>query len=108
MLIEDVLPGALAIGVPYETFWKLNPLSLSAYEKAHKLKAEVKAQEIDSIAWLNGAYVRSAVASALNKKAQYPKKPYGVNKPEESLEEKAFKFEQLALKINAQRKRKEG
>lgn len=110
MLIEDVLPGALAIGVPYETFWKLNPVILKAYEEAFKIKSEADAQRIDSIAWLHGAYVSSAVAAALSKRATYPKKPYGVKNPEESAESKAARFEQMAARINAQRKhkRKEG
>lgn len=106
MLIEDVLPGALAIGVPYDTFWHLNPLSLKAYEKAFKMKADAEAQRMDSVAWLHGAYTNAAIASALSKKVQYPKKPHGVKAGTGSPESAVAKFEKLASRMNAARKRK--
>lgn len=112
MLTEDVLPGALAIGVPYETFWKLNPVSLKAYEKAYRMNAEAQAQISDSTAWLHGAYVSAAIASCFSKggRVQYPKKPHGIKKAEELKEDKLTKFQRIALRQNARlsRNRKEG
>lgn len=44
-------------------------------ERRDVLKAE--AEKIQYTAWLNGAYIRLAVASVLSKKSKYPKKPPG-------------------------------
>lgn len=34
-------------------------------------------------AWLQGAYIRLAVASLLDKKTKYPKQPWEINSPQE-------------------------
>lgn len=70
-----MLPSALFIGIPYETFWKLNPATLAAYQEAFDKKAKLEAKERDTVAWLQGAYVMRAVAAAVNSKNQYPKAP---------------------------------
>lgn len=59
------------IGVDYDLFWTLNPKSLTPFIKAFELKKQYD----DSISWLNGVYVQMAVASLLDKKSHYPKKP---------------------------------
>lgn len=33
-------------------------------------------------AWLQGAYIRQAVGSLLDKKTKYPKQPYEINEPQ--------------------------
>lgn len=59
------------MGVNYELFWTLNPKSLVPFTKAFALKQKYD----DSMAWKNGAYIRMAIASCLNKSAKYPTKP---------------------------------
>lgn len=69
---ENILPQALMIGVDYDLFWSLNPKSLKPFIKAFSLKE----QHQDRMLWIEGMYIRMAVASTLNKSAKYPTKPY--------------------------------
>jgi hypothetical protein len=48
------------VGVPYETFWNLNPKKLKPFYKAYQLKLEEKNNEL----WLLGAYTYNAIISA--------------------------------------------
>lgn len=73
-----MLPDALAIGVPYETFWHLTPKRLKAFYEAYKTKRETQDEQM----WYMGQYVLSAVFVAVehalhgNKaKSEYIKKP---------------------------------
>jgi len=57
------LPGALAIGVPEELFWTLNPRKLKPYVRAEEIRAERKDEEM----WRMGLYVhRATLASTEN------------------------------------------
>lgn len=56
-----MLPNALAIGVPYETFWHLTPKKLKAFYKAYELKRKL----LDEQMWFMGQYVLSAVSMAV-------------------------------------------
>lgn len=74
-----MLPHALSIGVPYDTFWHLSPKKLKAFYKAH----EERIREQDYLAWLFNQYTLSAVSVAVEhclagKKArsEYIKKPF--------------------------------
>lgn len=59
------------IGVDYELFWTLNPKSLAPFVKAFELKQ----QHEDTLAWVQGIYIKRAIVSAMNKEAKYPNKP---------------------------------
>lgn len=59
------------IGVDYDLFWTLNPKTLQPFIKAFKLQQD----NINAQAWLNGLYVRLAIASTFGKNSPYPKKP---------------------------------
>lgn len=48
---------------------------LDAKRQEMETDAKTKADIIHYQAWLNGVYVRSAVASVLSKKSKYPKNP---------------------------------
>lgn len=49
---------------------------IKEYDARYEREIKLKAEEIEYSSWLNGMYVRIAVASALNgKKVKYPKKP---------------------------------
>jgi hypothetical protein len=75
------LPNALAIGVPYDVFWHLNPKKLQSFYKAYKIKQKMQ----DEQSWMLGIYfesaaytaVSNALANAFGKKckAEYMKKP---------------------------------
>lgn len=72
-----MLPGALSIGIPFETFWKLNPLTIKAHQKAYEAKLKADTRMMDSQAWLQGRYTLYAVAACLSKNVRYPKEPFG-------------------------------
>lgn len=55
------LPEALAIGIDYNLFWKLNPCKLEPFLKARNLKLKMKNEEL----WLQGLYVYNAISVAL-------------------------------------------
>lgn len=79
MIENEYLPYALSIGVPYETFWTLNPHTLKPFLEAYKLKQKM----MDEQMWMMGAYVHEAVGVVLAnafakktaKKAEYMKEP---------------------------------
>lgn len=71
-ILQNVLPDALAIGVPYDLFWVSTPKDLEPFKKAFSLS-----QEINDISnWQLGNYIRIAIASAFSDKAKYPSEPY--------------------------------
>ena len=62
----------LAIGVSEQIFWTLNPTKLKPYIEG-KRKKDI---EQDYFNWMLGAYIKSSVLSALDKRNKYPDKPY--------------------------------
>lgn len=85
----------MSIGVPYETFWTLNPHKLKPFFEAYKLRQKA----LDEQMWIMGIYVHDAVGVVLAnafakktaKKAEYFKEPLMKqqknNNPEELTEE---------------------
>lgn len=63
MIWEDFLPKSLAIGVPYDVFWHLNPKKLDAFVIAHKQK--MKEQDALMHLWV-GTYGISALTFAID------------------------------------------
>ena len=55
----------------WEEFWNSSIDRLNAYWQANQFDIERKNQEI----WLQGLYIKIAVASALDRKNKYPEKP---------------------------------
>ncbi len=51
------MPDALAMNVPYDLFWKLNPRKLMAFLKADQKKQQQRYNEM----WLLGLHVASAL-----------------------------------------------
>lgn len=41
----------------------------------------MRQKRTNSEAWMQGAYIRQAVASVLDKKAKYPKEPFEIDEP---------------------------
>lgn len=56
----------------YDEFWNESLDRLAAYWQANQYSIERKNQEL----WIQGIYIREAVASTLSKRAKYPEKPY--------------------------------
>lgn len=91
-------------GVPYELFWHLNPIKLEPFRNAYQKKMDYDAH----MAWLNGNYVRIAIASAFNpQKVPYPKDPAfkpvantGNDGVKESAEIQALRFREWAEVFN--------
>ena len=102
------MPHALAIGVPYDVFWHLNPKKIKPFQIAHKQYMN----ELDACihAWM-GNYGMSALGTALShmfsktSTAEYIKEPIFTTvvkqKKEENLteEEKRKRTEQLFLQL---------
>lgn len=88
----------------YDQYWYGDPLMVRAFYAAHKLKQEQQ----DYNAWLHGLYVYQGVSTALynafrdpkkgQKAENYPDKPFGMKKQEESqkIDEEAEKTFALA------------
>ena len=63
--------------MPYELFWDGRPELVIPYRKADILLQK----RSNNDAWMQGAYIRLAVASVLDKKAKYPKEPFTIDEP---------------------------
>lgn len=90
------------MGVPYDTFWHLNPKKLKPIEKAYELKLEAQQNRMNLEAWIFGLYNQHAVASVLSKSAKYPQKPlelFGTKK--KTPQEEADEFMRFMLQHNA-------
>ena len=77
----------MAMGVSFDEFWHGDYCRLKFYEQAYFNK--LKKRDYDF--WLQGAYFYQAVSVALakgfggNKSVEYPKQPFGYEKPEEDM-----------------------
>ena len=73
-IFDEALPFYLAIGMPYELYWDGRPELVIPYRKADILRQK----RSNNDAWLQGVYIRQAIASTLDKKAKYPKAPFDI------------------------------
>lgn len=64
----------------YELYWDGRPELVIPYRRADVLRQK----RDNNNAWLQGAYIRLAVASLLDKKAKYPKQPIEIIAPQEA------------------------
>jgi hypothetical protein len=104
-IFEEAFPFYLAIGMSYAEYWAGDPALARYYRKAYQIKQD----EINNNAWLQGMYVYDAVATALHnalagKKAKarkYAQQPYNFNKKEKSEVEKASEVEREQQKAAA-------
>jgi hypothetical protein len=108
---------AINCGLNAHEFWFEEPYLLVVYAKANEIKIKNSLKEWQEKenfkAWLNGAYIRIAVNSALSKNGKYPENPfelfkeenlnYSVNKNEELIRNQAIKIDEI-LKSRASRK----
>ncbi len=95
------------MGVPYDTFWHLNPKRMKPIEKAYEMKLEARQNQMNLEAWLFGLYNQNAIASVMGKNNKYPKKPhemFGTQKkktPQEEAEEFKRYMEDFAIRRKA-------
>lgn len=84
----------IKVGVPYETFWHLNPSKMMPFIKAYGQRQQERSDEM----WLMGQYVAAALDATVcnampfvkrRRKGKYPEKPIRVTPltPEEKKEE---------------------
>lgn len=107
---NSYLPQSLAIGIPYELFWTLNPRKLIPFQKTEKIRYERDLSTANLISWLSGKYVTEAIASCFGKNHKYPINPYdlfGSKKQELTMKEK---LELWAISVNSEfdKKQSEG
>ena len=61
-IFEESFPFYLAIGMSYAEYWEGDPILAQYYRKAY----QVKQDEINYNAWLQGMYVYDAISTALH------------------------------------------
>lgn len=85
--LEKLCEYYMAMGVSFDEFWYGDYCRLKFYEKAYINR--LKKRDYDM--WLQGAYFYHAVTVALargfggDRRAEYPKMPFGHEKPEEQM-----------------------
>ena len=99
-IFEECFPFYLAIGMSYAEYWEGDPKLAQYYRKAYQIKQE----EINYIAWLQGLYEYDAVSTALHNALRglgkskppakdYAKQPYELRKKVKTEAEKAKEVE---------------
>ena len=72
-VFEECFPFYLSIGMSYAEYWDGDPKLAQYYRKAYQIKQE----EINNTAWLQGMYIYDAVSTALHNSLR----GLGKNKP---------------------------
>ena len=85
---------AIIIGMPMDLFWNDDPAYYWRYCEAYRQKEKKREEELNSFAWLQGAYIQRAIVAALDgKKSKYPDKPLETRSHEEMTVEQQRKEE---------------
>ena len=72
--LETICPYYIMYGMSWDEFWNESLDRLAAYWQAHQFAVESRNQEL----WMQGLYIRDAVACCLSAKAKYPEKPHRI------------------------------
>jgi hypothetical protein len=102
------LPQALTIGIDYNLFWQLNPKKLEPFVESFKQRQEIKHNENNLAAWLQGIYNSRAIAAVFSKDEKYFEKPIDLNGKDESAKAAATRFEILAMEFNKKFNKEKG
>lgn len=81
--LDQMCPYCMSWGMTWDEFWYESIDRLESYRKAFQLSLERRNQEL----WLQGLYIRAAVASCLDKKFKYPEQPQRITEMTESEQE---------------------
>ncbi len=78
-IFDNYFPIYLSYGMSYEEYWNERPELVKAYRKAHEINLNRKNEEL----WMQGAYIRDAVASTVGSMfsktpIKYPEEPYPI------------------------------
>ena len=74
--MSDVLPGALHVGVGYESLLHMNPRVLHLCAENFVQQRNEQMEHDNLCAWLTGRYVLDAIGAAFGKHGKFPQKPY--------------------------------
>ena len=96
-IFEECFPFYLAIGMSFAEYWEGDPKLAQYYRKAYQIKQD----EINNNAWLQGMYIYDAVSTAVynalrgknSKSRDYAKQPYEFRNNTKSEAEKAKEVE---------------
>lgn len=108
-MFETVLPYYLSIGMTCQQFYEENPKLTVIFREAEKIRNNNQ----NEFLWLQGVYVRDALAEVLNKclggkkNIKYPNKPYPLTKEDmerQEEEEQAQRIENLRQSLLKQKK----
>lgn len=99
-IFEECFPFYLAIGMSYAEYWEGDPILARYYRKAYQIKQD----EINNNAWLQGMYIYDAVSTALHNALRgmgknkppakdYAKQPYEFKNKVKTEAEKAKEVE---------------
>lgn len=94
--LEKLCPYYIMYGMSYDEFWNSSLDRLAAYWQAYQYGIERRNQEL----WLQGLYIRDAIASCLDKKVKYPEKPHRITPLTE--DEKAAENKRRVEKLREQ------
>ena len=101
--LDTICPYFLNYGMTWDEFWYESIDRLWAYWQKHQFAVEQRNQEL----WLQGLYIRAAVASCLNNKNKYPDHPQRITQMtevEQEIENKR-KVEQMREQLNELKRR---
>lgn len=96
-IFDECFPFYLAIGMSYAEYWTGDSSLVRYYRKAYQIKQD----EINNNAWLQGMYIYDAVSTALHnalrgkntRVREYAKQPYDFKHREKTEAEKAKEVE---------------
>ena len=96
-IFDECFPFYLAIGMSYAEYWAGDPSLARYYRKAYQIKQD----EINNTAWLQGLYIYDAVSTALHnalrgkntRSKEYQKQPFDFKHREKTEAEKAKEVE---------------
>ena len=99
-IFEECFPFYLAIGMSYAEYWEGDPILTQYFRKAYQIKQE----EINNNAWLQGMYIYDAISTALHNALRgmgknkppakdYAKQPYEFKNKVKTEAEKAKEVE---------------
>lgn len=72
--LDTMCPYYMNYGMSYDEFWYGSIDRLNSYWQKHQFEIEQRNQEM----WMQGLYIRLAVASCLDSKNKYPVKPHRI------------------------------
>lgn len=104
-------PLALSIGVAPEQFFKLTPVKLTPYIKAHEIRQRAQLEQVNFQSWMMGVYFTHAMGTAFSESNSYPDAPFELFPEEIPIEERrrreADVFAAYVCEYNTQLKKEE-